>query len=66
MFSTTFRHCFPPLLIKTDKIETHTHAHIVLNSKNSKTDRKRKKKKANSIQEKIRQQTEKMDFGDNH
>ena len=45
MFSTTFRHCFPPLLIKTDKIETHTHAHIVLNSKNSKTDRKRKKKK---------------------
>ena len=65
MFSTTFWHFLPPLLIKTDKIETHTHAHIVLNSKNSKTDRKRKKK-ANSIQEKIRPQTEKMDFGDNH
>ena len=56
---------FPPLLIKPDKLETQTHAHVVLNSKNSKTDRKGKKKKPNSIQEKIREQTEKMDLGDN-
>ena len=35
---------FPPLLIKPDKLETQTHAHVVLNSKNSKTDRKGKKK----------------------